>query len=100
MQRAFTTLQPLVTIKPELMDTVKTDDIVKEVWDVLGLPAKLLMSPQELKKKRDQQQQAQQQAANNAQELHKSQVAKNQAPMVQAATDANQAAAQPQQPGQ
>lgn len=96
IQRAITTLQPLAAAIPTIMDVVKADDIVREVWDILGIDQKLLMSEQELKKKRDEQQKAQQQAANNAQELHKSQVAKNTAPIIQAGADAQQAQ-QPQQ---
>ena len=78
------------------MDCVKADEVVRKVWDILGIDQKLLLSEQELKKKRDDQAKAQQQAANNAQELHKSQVAKNTAPLIQAGADAQQAQ-QPQQ---
>ena len=96
INRAITTLQPLVQVVPTVMDTIKTDDVVREVWDVLGLPAKLLLTKQELDKKRDTQAKARAQMAQQQQQEHQSNVAKNVAPLVQAAGNLQQGTGQPQ----
>ena len=95
VNRAIATLQPLAAVVPTVMDVVKTDEVVREVWDVLGLPAKLLLTKQELDKKRDMQQKAQAMAGKQQQEEHQSNVAKNVAPLVQAAGNLQQGAGQP-----
>jgi Bacteriophage head to tail connecting protein len=96
ISRALGVMQPLIELKPDMVDILKTDDLSRKVWDVCGNPANLLETPRDLKSMRDKQDQAKQQAAQQAQQLNGSQVSKNTAPMVQQLAQAQQ---QGQSPG-
>lgn len=82
--RATQLLGPMIQVKPSMADVIKSDDIVREIWDIYGIKHSLLMTPQELKKMRDAQAKMQQQAMQQQKEQHDAEVAKNSAPMISA----------------
>lgn len=99
VQRAIVTLQPIATIRPDIMDNVKLDDLTKEVLTGYGVPQRLIPTDFELKKIRAQRTKDMQDMKAKADQLHQSEVAKNTAPMVQQMGNAMRAN-NPGQPGQ
>jgi hypothetical protein len=99
MVRAFQTIQPMVQIFPEVRDVLRIEDATRSIWDLYGNPAKLLYDEEEVERKRKIQQQQALKLQEQQEELHKSEVAKNNAPMVSAVGQLAQAQ-QPQSQGQ
>jgi hypothetical protein len=81
--RALEILAPLNQIAP-VLDYLDTDGFVKHVSQVLGVPAKILRSNEEVAEIRNQRAQAEAQAAQLAQAQQEANIAQAAAPMVKA----------------
>lgn len=92
--RAMQLLQPLAQMKPDLLDNVDTDKVVREIWDIYGIDYKLLVSQRDLDKKRKEQAQMKQQMMQQQQEQHQAEVAQKAAPMLAAVQAGQKGAAQ------
>lgn len=88
--RAMQLLAPMIQAKPQMADSINSDDVVREIWNIYGIKHSLLYTPQELKKIREQQKKAQQQMQQQQQEAHQAEVANKSAPMVAAIQQGNQ----------
>lgn len=85
MGRALTLVQPIAAELPETRDVINGDDIVREVWDIFGLPHKLLLGQREVDEKRKQRAQLQQQMMQQQQQMAQAEMMQKTAPMVAAA---------------
>jgi hypothetical protein len=90
--RAMAMLQPLVQLKPDILDILDTDKLVREVWGIYNNPHDLLVTKQALAKLKAQRQQAAQQQAQMQQQEHQSNVLKNATPAIVASQQNQQGA--------
>ena len=82
--RAMQLLQPLFQAKPDLLDPVDTDAVLREVWNIFGIKHGLLLTKRALDDKRKQQAKLQQQQMQQQQEAHQADMANKVAPMMAA----------------
>lgn len=75
LMRAISVAAPIVQSDPKALDNLNSDEAVKYVFDVYGVPAKLLRNDRDIQKLRDSRAQAQQIAAQQQMEAHQAEVA-------------------------
>jgi hypothetical protein len=84
MQRFWQIVLPLTEAKPEILDNVDFDYMIREHADSVGTPAKMLRSPEGVQQVRDARQQAQAQQAKEQTTLNMTKSAGQVAPLVAA----------------
>lgn len=75
LNRALTIAAPVVNAIPQALDNLNGDRAIRHIFDVYGVPGKLLNDQREIKQIRDARAAAQEQAAKQAQEAHAAEVA-------------------------
>ena len=73
-----------------VMDYIDEDGLVKQIIDILGLPAKVIKSDNQVKQIREERQLQQQQQMAMQQQMAESEMAKNAAPLAKVVSDGSQ----------
>ena len=73
-----------------VMDYIDEDGLVKQIIDILGLPAKVIKSDNQVKQIREERQLQQQQQMAMQQQMAESEIAKNAAPLAKVVSDGSQ----------
>lgn len=91
LTRAISAAAPIINADPKTMDNLDSDKTLKYIFDIYGVPSKLLRNAQDLKKLRDGRQQAEEQAANEQQQMHQADMASKVMPGMAQVTQAQAA---------
>ncbi len=82
--RALQVIQPIAQVKPEVLDLIDADKIVRDLWGIYGNNHTELKSEADVKKIRDAKAKQQAELMKQQAEQHQASVAKQTAPMVSA----------------
>lgn len=80
LTRAISVAAPIINAKPETLDNLNGDEALKHVFDVYGVPQKLMNKAKDVKEIRDARAKANAQIAQQQQELHQAELAQKVAP--------------------
>lgn len=85
LTRALSMATPLIQVIPATLDNVDGDKALKYIFDINGVPKKIMRTQREIDMKRKQQQAAEAKAAQEKEQQHQADLAQKAAPMVAAA---------------
>lgn len=80
LSRAIQTAAPIIQMKPESIDILNTDKALQYIFELYGIPQKIMNSSRDVQKSRDAKAQAQQQASQEMQQQHQADVVSKVAP--------------------
>jgi hypothetical protein len=97
INRAWAISGPILQAKPDAIDVIDGDNLIREIFEAAGTPAGVLVDPRKVKQTRDAKLAAQQAEAQRQQMMQMAQAAGQAAPAMKAIGQAQQAQA-PQAP--
>ncbi len=73
--QAINTLAPIANADPKVLDNLDSDKLLKYIFEIMGVPARVLRTDREVQELRQGREQAQAQAAQEQQQMHQAEVA-------------------------